>query len=217
MNLLAPPSAGPIQVPISRSVLYAGSRAHEETDFEVPLFPHRHVPPRPASLPDDRLWLAALDFAEEQLRFGSASAVLDLTSTEGRSRYAGRCGPSTPRVMSSSRGVEVDGILLSWSRVVAGRSEQREAEFEVAKARDLAEAYHYLDYFGRVYGEPEVDDEKSWSPIPLIHRLAEEAIQLGGDPRLLPFHTAYMRRGIMAAAGTELEDEEAHQPGGDST
>jgi hypothetical protein len=78
--------------------------------------------------------------------------------------------------------------------VLAGRREQREVEPEIARARDLAEAYHYLDYYGRVYAD--LPWREDWTPVPLIARLAAEARELGGDPTLLEPHTDYMQEGI---------------------
>ena len=206
LNLLAAPCEERVDVPICRSVLNAGSGALAEGDRDHPLFEHRHVPPRPPKLVSDRAWLAALEFAEDELRFKQAGqAVLDLDRASGSGCSGGRCGPSMPLVMSSSRGIEVDGVLATWSWVLAGRREQRDVEFAIARARDLAEAYHYLDYYGRVYGEPDDRDGfdgvgNQFSPVPLIRRLAEEAIELGGDPASLHTHTTYMRQGIEEAA-----------------
>jgi hypothetical protein len=203
MSLLAQPSDSPIEVPVSRSVLYSGANAYVEGKLDEPLFPHRHVPPAPSNLPDEAAWLAALDFAEDQLRYKQAGrAILDLDGASGAGCCGGRSGPSGPRLMSSSRGVEVDGHLTSWSRLIKGRREQREVEFDLARARDLAAAYHSLDYYGRVYGDgaPYSHSREEWSPVPLIRRLAEEAIELGGDPTLLEPHTDYMRQGIEEAS-----------------
>lgn len=103
--------------------------------------------------------------------------------------------------MSSSSGIEVDGILISWSRLIKGRQEQRDVEFDRARARDLAEAYRLLDYYGHVYGDgPSFSHgREDWSPIPLIRRLAEEALDLGGDPAQLEPRTDYMRQGVEEA------------------
>jgi hypothetical protein len=75
--------------------------------------------------------------------------------------------------MASSRGIEVDGRLLGRPRLLGSRQEQREVEFDLARARDLAHAYHLLDYYGAVYGEPEERDGfdgigEQFSPVPLI-------------------------------------------------
>jgi hypothetical protein len=208
MNLQAPPSGGPIEVPICAGVLRCGADAHADGDLERPLFPHRHTPRCPPALGDEAAWVAALDFAEDQLRYKQAGrAILDLDRTSPKGCCGGRCAPSRPRLLASPRGIEVDGALATWAQLLRGRREQREAEFEVARARDLAQAYHCLDYYGRVYGEPEERDGfdgigEQFSPVPLIRRLAEEALKLGGDPTQLPAHTTYMRQGIEEAAAS---------------
>ncbi len=205
LNLLAPPKDDPIAVPISRSVLYAGSRARAAGDSNEPLFPHRHVPSAPPDFGDVDAWLAALDFAEGELRFKQAPrARLDLDRCSGTGCSGGRCSPSGPMLMSSSRGIEVDGVPVTWARLIKGRQEQREVEFGLARARDLAEAYRLLDYYGRVYGEPEDRDGfdgigEQFSPVPLIRQLTQEAIELGGDPTQLQPHTSDMRQGIEEA------------------
>jgi hypothetical protein len=143
-------------------------------------------------------WLAALDFVEEARRFNQAGrAVLDLSKRDGAGSNGpmGRSGPSEPSIMASSKGVEVEGHLATWPQLLKGRREQREVEVDVACARDLAEAYHYLDYYGRIYAEPKEGDD--WSPVSLIRRLAAEARRLGGDPTLLEPHTDYMRQGLV--------------------
>jgi len=203
LNLLAPPSEEPIVVPICRSVLHAGSTASVEGSLDQPLLPHRHVPPRPPKLPDERAWLAALDFAEEQLRFKYAGvAVLDLDRCSGSGCCGGRCGPSMPMLMSSSRGVEVDGSLATWPQLLKGRKEQREVEFEIARARDLASAYHCLDYYGRVYGEPDEDFEPRRPGLlagpadpPARHRSDRARRRPPLTPRPYRLHAAGDRRG----------------------
>ncbi|HEY5052277.1 MAG TPA: hypothetical protein VII45_02595 [Solirubrobacterales bacterium] len=199
LNLLAPPSEDTIAVPICREVLYSGCRAHSGGEVDQPLFAHRHIPSAPPQLPDEAAWVAALEFAEEELRYKqSARAVLDLDQCSGTGCCGGRAGPSTPRLMSSSRGIEVDGILTTWSRLIKGRQEQRDVEFDLARARDLAEAYRLLDYYGHVYGDgpPYSHGREEWTPVPLIRRLAEEALDLGGEPAQLEPRTDYMRQGI---------------------
>ncbi len=208
MSLLVPPSAGPLEVSPCREVLLRGAGACAEGGRGEPLFPHRHVPSPPPRLPDQPDWLAALDFAEHARRHNQAPhAVLDLSKRDGAGSNGpiGSTMPSGPMLTASSRGVEVDGRLATWPQLLKGRQEQRQVELEVARARDLAEAYHYLDYYGRVYGEREERDGsdgngEQWSPVPLIQRLAEEAIHLGGDPTQLEPHTTYMRQGIEEAA-----------------
>lgn len=204
MNLLAQPREEKIEVPVCAAVLHHGSRAGRKRGTLEPLFPHLHVPHRPAKLARDEAWLLALDYAEEVHRFDqSPRAVLRLDGKVSRS-LGGRCGGGEPRLRHDSQGIKVDELLLKWPRLLAARGEQREVEPEVARARDLAQAYRYLDYFGEVYGEPE-DREgfdgigEQFSPVPLVRRLAEEAIELGGNPAQLPVHTTYMRQGIAEA------------------
>jgi hypothetical protein len=197
MSLLAASAEERLEVPVAPEVLIYGAKARADRGRGELLFPHRHVPSPPPKLPDEEEWLAALDFAEEARRYNQAPrAILDLSERAGAGSNGpmGRGGPRGPMLMASGRGVEVAGRLATWPQLLAGRQEQREVEPEVARARDLAEAYHYLDYYGRVYEEPEPGEE--WSPVPLIRRLALEARELGGDPTLLEPHTDYMRRGL---------------------
>jgi hypothetical protein len=46
-----------------------------------------------------------------------------------------------------------DKSRATW--LLTGRREQRHAEPDIARARDLAEAYHYLDNYGHVYAQPD--------------------------------------------------------------
>lgn len=192
MNLLAQPSEAKIEVPVCLVVLHHGSRAGRKKGTLEPLFPHR-----PAKVSSDEEWMIALDYAEETRRYEqSGRAVLELDSQSVRGP-GGRSGPGEPRLWVDSRGVEINDTLIAWPPLLAGRTEQREIEPEVARARDLAQAYKYLDYFGEVYDKRPHREE--WSPVPLIRRLAEEARALGGDPTLLPLHTEYMCEGIAEA------------------
>jgi hypothetical protein len=201
MNLLAAPVGAEIEVPVCRAVLYAGANARAEGVRGEPLFAHRFSPPTPPGIGEQAAhWLAVLDFAEDQLRFVQAPcARLILSGPESRASRCtgGACGPGRPSLSASSRGVEVNGRLLTWTWVLAGRSEQRDAEPQIARARDLAHVYHLLDYYGRVYGEPREGDE--WSPVPLIAGLAERAYGLGGDPSKLEPRSEYMREAIAVA------------------
>lgn len=200
MNLLAAPVGEAIEVPISRAVLYAGASARSEGGRGEPLFAHRFSPPAPAAIGEEADWLAALAFAEDQLRYAQAPcARLTLSGPESR---ASRCnggtfGPGRPTLWASSRGVEVEGQKLTWARVLSGRSEQRDAEPQIARARDLAHVYRLLDYYGHAYSEPSEGDE--WSPVPLIAGLAERAYELGGDPSRLEPRSRYMHEGIAVA------------------
>jgi len=128
-----------------------------------------------------------------------------LVATGRRPRVEG-IGLENVGIEPGPRGIEVDGALATWPRLLAGRAEQREVEPDVARARDLAEAYHYLDYYGGVYEEPEESDE--WSPVPLIRRLAAEARELGGDPTLLEPRSQYMRLALDPDSFANQQGEE---------
>jgi hypothetical protein len=196
LNLLADATES-IEVPICAQVLGHGARATGPD--RRPLFAHRHLPGRPAVLAEDFAWASALDLAEVALRGEVPErAILRL---DGPCRYGGHLGsggPGRPFVTASGSGVEVGLLeerrLVRWPRVFAALGERREVEPQVARARDLAEAYRLLDYYGRVYGPGPWD--RDWTPVPLIRALAGEARALGGDPTGLPIHTAYMREGV---------------------
>ena len=47
-----------------------------------------------------------------------------------------------------------DKSRATWPALLAGRREQRHDEPDIARARDLAEAYH-LDYYGHAYAQPD--------------------------------------------------------------
>jgi len=206
MNLLAPPSEAELQVPVCPQVLLRGASAFGGREHSELLFPHRHLPPAPPTMSVASAWLTALDFAEEVRRYAQAPRpILDLDKP-GYSGVSGRSGPGMPSLWATSRGIEVDGALATWPRLLAGRAEQREVEPDVARARDLAEAYHYLDYYGGVYEEPEESDE--WSPVPLIRRLAAEARELGGDPTLLEPRSQYMRLALDPDSFANQQGEE---------
>lgn len=201
MNLFAAPVGEAIEVPVCQAVLYAGANARAQDGRGEPLFAHRFSPPAPPGIDEEAAhWLAVLEFAEDQLRYAQAPcARLILGGPESRASrcIGGTCGPGRPSLWASSRGVEVNGWLITWARVLAGRSEQRDAEPQIARARDLAHVYHLLDYYGHAYSEPHEGEE--WSPVPLIAGLAERASELGGDPSRLEPGSEYMREGIAVA------------------
>jgi hypothetical protein len=126
-------------------VLYRGAAA---TENGQPLFPHRHITTRPTTVRNDQVWLAMLDLTEAARRYNQASrAVLDLDKRDG----AGSNGPiGTGDLMLDGKGCENwrEKSRATWPALVAGRREQRHTEPEIAAARDLADAYHYLDYYG---------------------------------------------------------------------
>lgn len=200
MNLLAAAVAEAIEVPTCPAVLHAGANARSEGGRGEPLFAHRFAPPAPPGIGEEADWLAALEFAEDQLRYAQAPcARLALSGPESRTSRCngGTSGPGRPTLWASSRGIEVDGRKLTWARVLAGRSAQRDAEPQIARARDLAHVNRLLDYYGHAYSEPSEGDE--WSPVPLISGLAGRAYELGGDPSRLEPRSRYMREGIAVA------------------
>jgi len=128
-----------IAVEPTREVLLRGADAISDGVF---LFAHHHVPARPATVTGDRVWMAMLDLAEDARRYHQAGrAGLDLTARNG----AGSNGPiGTGDLMLDSKGCENwrDKSRATWPALLAGRREQRHAEPDIARARDLAEAYH---------------------------------------------------------------------------
>jgi hypothetical protein len=192
----------PIHVEPDPTVLFSGANARRRTTG--PLFAHQHVPAHPASVRDDQTWLRMLDLAEDTRRYDQApDPVLDLS----RHDRAGSSGPiGSGNLMLDSNGCEAwgtDPSRASWAQLLAGRREQRHVEPDIAAARDLAEAYHYLDYYGKVYAAPDFlgNDQTvsgSWRADRLITQLARQVLDLGGDPTLLNTHSDYMRAGISA-------------------
>jgi hypothetical protein len=83
--------------------------------------------------------------------------------------------------MADSRGVHdwMNGQEATWSQLLRALRAQREQEPHVAQARDLAEAYHYLDYYRRAYGTPADASHR------LLASIRDEIRALGGDPALV--------------------------------
>jgi hypothetical protein len=186
-----------ITVNPTREVLYSGANARSNGQ---PLFTHRHVPDRPSTVHDEQGWIAMLDLAEDARRYNQASlAVLNL---DARDR-AGSNGPiGTGTLMLDSNGCRCSerGGRASWAQLLAGRREQRHAEPEIAAARDLAEAYHYLDYYGRVYERQVAPSRSGWRADRFIAKLARQVLDLGGELTLIEPHTDYMRAGLREVA-----------------
>ena len=190
-----------IAVEPTRDVLLRGADAISGGVF---LFAHHHVPARPATVTGDPVWLAMLDLTEDARRYNQAGrAVLDLTARNG----AGSNGPiGTGDLMLDGKGCENwrDKSRATWPALLTGRREQRNAEPDIARARDLAEAYHYLDYYGHFHAQPDFlgNDQTvsgSWRADRFIAQLARQVLDLGGDPTLLEPRLEYMRAGIRIA------------------
>jgi len=72
------------------------------------------------------------------------------------------------------------GESATWPQLLRALAAQREDEPHVARARDLAEAYHYLSYYSRAYGTP------ADAPPRLLENLRMAIGELGGDPAAVP-------------------------------
>jgi hypothetical protein len=193
---LALPLFAPLLVEPTAEVLRCGSRARGERGRGELLFAHRHLPPRPVTVAEDETWVAMIDLAEEAARSNQPTfAVLD----PRRGGYSGVMGQGG--LLLDPRGCRdfSSGDHASSARLLAALRARRGAEPEIARARDLANAYHALDYYGRVYGDHDEYDTAGWRPEPLITRLALQVLDLGGDPTLLPAHTDYMHAGVRDA------------------
>lgn len=189
----------PIAVDATREVLARGANAQAHGGRGEFLFAHRYVPARPSTVHTDLTWLAMLDLAERELRYAQPTEArlrLDDRARVGSIGPAGAGDLVIDRLGCQSR---LDGKRASWSKLLTGLDARRRAEPEIAAARDLAEAYRLLDYYGRVYGDHEHYDHAAWRPETLVERLARRVLTLGGDPRTVQSRTNYMREGIARA------------------
>jgi hypothetical protein len=168
---------------------------------------HCHVPRRPAAVQQDRTWLRMLAYAGEQIRWASTRAVPDLARKPQREVTGGICGDGY-RLDINNRGcaIPLSAEKATWPQLLAGMSAQRSVEPAIARARDLADAYHHLDYFGRVYSGPDFlgNDQTvrgAWRADRFVADIAREVLELGGDPTVVPVHSDYMRVGVDVALG----------------
>lgn len=147
--------------------------------------------------------LRLLDYAEHAIRGGQvARPRLDLSKSARPDTCCGRASRDL-WFMTSGRGVDFEfrkegKQSITWTRLIRARRQQTEWEPEVARARDLAEAYRLLDYYGRCYSDS-VEYQRDWSPVPLVQGLASEVLALGGDPAALPVSRRYMADGVALA------------------
>ena len=155
--------AEPVAVEPTCEVRYRGASAGAA---------HRDLAPLPGV--SESTARAMLDLAEDALRYDQAPKPrLDCSAQ----RKGGSRGPvGRNGLMASARGIEdrETAARASWPQIMRGLREMREREPEIARARDLAEAIHYLDYYGRAYPDAETT-ERVCAPI----RLA--IVELGGD------------------------------------
>jgi hypothetical protein len=145
---------------------------------EVPR--HRDVGPLgSAGVETVRLMLA---LAEAALRYNQAPDPR-LVVPENRGRGIGSNGPiGRNSLTADGTGIRDfrTGESASWPQLLRALAAQRQDEPHVARARDLAEAYHYLSYYARAYGTP--DD----APPHLLENLRVAIRGLGGDPAAVP-------------------------------
>lgn len=138
-----------------------------------------------------------LDLAESALRYNQAGhARLDVT----KRGQAGSNGPMGRDDLTTDRkGIHgrTGSESVTWSRLLDALRRQRVAEPEIARLRDLAAAYHLLDYYGAVYERQPVSGE--WRADRFVESIARDVIDLGGDPTQLDAHTEYMAVGVAAA------------------
>lgn len=193
----AAPAAPPAALAVTWQMLHLGAVAgpkHAVVELRAATRAKRDAAPIP---PD--VVARMLDLAERALRYNQAPHPrLDAT----KRGQAGSNGPmGIGELMADSKGIHGRAvepqIAATWPQLLAGLRAQRQEEPEVARLRDLAEGYHYLDYYGSVYASQPVSGE--WRGDRLIEAIARDVIELGGDPTLLTAHTEYMAAGIAAA------------------
>lgn len=166
--------AQPIPVEPTRRVLVFGARSPD-----VPAHSWDSIPaPASASASaglDPEWWARVLEVGEDLCRFSSAPRVVpgfvDVPHTVGGS---GLLSYSSAGFTELERQAKV-----GWGPVLRALRALRDQEPAIARARDLAQGYHYLDYYSRAYPDP-ADSERVCAVI----RAA--VLELGGDPTLVP-------------------------------
>jgi hypothetical protein len=159
--------AEPVDVEPTREVRYRGAGAGPAY-LTAPVIPG-------VSEPTARRMVSLV---EEALRYDQApNPRLDCSQRDG----AGSNGPiGRDSLAASSAGIEdwETKERASWPRLLRVMRARQEAEPEIARARDLAEAIHYLDYYGRVYPDA-ATTERVCGP------LRRAVVELGGDLELV--------------------------------
>jgi hypothetical protein len=123
-----------------------------------------------------------LVLAEDAARYNQAPNPR-LSIDPSLRRGLGSNGPvGHSSLMADSSGIRdwKTGESVTWPQLLRTLAAQREDEPQVARSRDLAEAYHYLHYYSHVYGGP--DD----APGKLLSQLRDAIRELGGDPDAIP-------------------------------
>jgi hypothetical protein len=123
-----------------------------------------------------------LELTEDALRYNQAPDPR-LVVPEKRGRGIGSNGPmGRNSLMADGKGIRDFRAdeSATWPQLLRALAAQREDEPQIARARDLAEAYHYVSYYSRAYGAPED------APPKLLENLRAAIRDLGGDPTLVP-------------------------------
>jgi hypothetical protein len=123
------------------------------------------------------------------------------SSTSPPATAPGSTGRSAPGDLTlDGKGCENwrDKSRATWPALLTGRREQRQAEPDIARARDLGEAHHYLDNYGHFHAQPDFlgNDQTvsgSWRADRFIAQLARQVLDLGGDPTLPEPRSDYTR------------------------
>lgn len=162
-------------------------RIRGAADEAVPRHDWAAAPGRPEWLTEEQ-WGDLLAQAEKAIRWKSAPRSTpnldenprELTGSGGAWWYdaKGFREWGDPRRPQSPR-------YVSWAAIRRALREIRERDPAVARARDLAEALHLLDYYQRAYlghdgssGWVPLGDR--WSPDPLLDRLRSDIVLNGG-------------------------------------
>jgi len=168
--LLGDAAAGAtVRVAATPHVLFLGSRAPE-----VP----RHRDAGALGFARVETVRLMLELTEDALRYNQAPNPR-LVVPQKRGRGLGSNGPmGRGLLMADGKAINNfrTGESATWPQLLRALAGQRRDEPQVARARDLAEAYHYLSYYSRAYGTP------ADAPPKLLDNLRAAICELGGDP-----------------------------------
>jgi hypothetical protein len=119
-----------------------------------------------------------LTLAEDALRYNQAPNPR-LVVPAKRGCGIGSNGPmGRNSLMVDGKGIRDfrTGQSATWPQLLRALTAQRADEPHIARARDLAEAYHYLSYYSHAYGTARD------APPQLLENLRVAVRELGGDP-----------------------------------
>jgi hypothetical protein len=123
-----------------------------------------------------------LELTEDALRYNQAPDPRLVVPGKG-GRGIGSNGPmGRNSLMADGKGIRDfrSDESATWPQLLHALAAQRQDEPHVARARDLAEAYHYLSYYSRAYGTPED------APPNLLENLRVAIRELGREPAAVP-------------------------------